>query len=643
MRITAGIILSTAFVLPKKLAYVNYINYMNRSEAVRNESFNKYNLFSERNINVAKNTIEEANESMFKNYSDYMANPQKTSALFTNTYDRLPDSEIDKMKKYFEVAQENGSPLWQHVFSFKNEWLVNHGFMNEISEKVNESALYAAARLAMKELEKKENLNGKWIGAIHYNTDNIHVHIGYVESVSTRKLITAGQGKNVFERKGKFLKKNIKSTRSVFVNELLNMNELLQVTSEQFNKIVQQSKENKEFFGAKNYGDLFKELYESMPENRSHWNYGYAEKQNFKKQVDKITTLYLNSEQSDELKSLIAKLLPLSNEYESAYGNPKNQPTYLENKLYAKNGLYHKLGNTILERLRIYDKEIAKPQIKSKLENSKLERTYKLIKDRSIEEEQDLFLSSLYVNEPKEQIVDELDENINDLFQSNPKIDEALRKIYASYEQNATRYKQRTERIIEEMNQKRQTDLFNEKNDKRDPNNLENETNPNSQTINKNKLNSNSSEINNNLARFSKENQRKILEANPDATLVFGSRQWRFCGRTVKKDQFDKPINLIGAVQENDQLYFFEFEGFDISQTEPYLPKIDSNILQNYVSTGRGISYKKNKYDAQQNQLENLVRSDYYHLKKMLRTTTQDYLNREIHYHVQFEMNELID
>ncbi|OJG72211.1 hypothetical protein RV11_GL003182 [Enterococcus phoeniculicola] len=616
---------------------------MNRSEAVRNESFNKYNLFSERNINVAKNTIEEANESMFKNYSDYMANPQKTSALFTNTYDRLPDSEIDKMKKYFEVAQENGSPLWQHVFSFKNEWLVNHGFMNEISEKVNESALYAAARLAMKELEKKENLNGKWIGAIHYNTDNIHVHIGYVESVSTRKLITAGQGKNVFERKGKFLKKNIKSTRSVFVNELLNMNELLQVTSEQFNKIVQQSKENKEFFGAKNYGDLFKELYESMPENRSHWNYGYAEKQNFKKQVDKITTLYLNSEQSDELKSLIAKLLPLSNEYESAYGNPKNQPTYLENKLYAKNGLYHKLGNTILERLRIYDKEIAKPQIKSKLENSKLERTYKLIKDRSIEEEQDLFLSSLYVNEPKEQIVDELDENINDLFQSNPKIDEALRKIYASYEQNATRYKQRTERIIEEMNQKRQTDLFNEKNDKRDPNNLENETNPNSQTINKNKLNSNSSEINNNLARFSKENQRKILEANPDATLVFGSRQWRFCGRTVKKDQFDKPINLIGAVQENDQLYFFEFEGFDISQTEPYLPKIDSNILQNYVSTGRGISYKKNKYDAQQNQLENLVRSDYYHLKKMLRTTTQDYLNREIHYHVQFEMNELID
>lgn len=38
---------------------------------------------------------------------------RKTSALFTNNYDQAPEEVIRYMKEYFEMAQENKSPLWQ--------------------------------------------------------------------------------------------------------------------------------------------------------------------------------------------------------------------------------------------------------------------------------------------------------------------------------------------------------------------------------------------------------------------------------------------------------------------------------------------------------------------------------------------------
>ncbi|MHC5375788.1 relaxase MobL [Enterococcus sp. LJL120] len=205
-------------------------------------------------------------------------------------------------------------------------------------------------------------MHGEWTGAIHYNTDNIHVHIGYTERTSSRPLIEVVNEENPsfynLERKGKFLKKNIRATRAKFINELLTMDDMLMQTSEQFNKMIENAKGYSENFVTDQYATLFQNLYEAMLENRRFWKYGYAKGQKFQYQVDAITNLYLNTEQSAEVEKLRQYLAPISKEYEAAYGNPKNQPTYEDNKLYGKDGLYHKIGNVVLSKLSEYDKTI---------------------------------------------------------------------------------------------------------------------------------------------------------------------------------------------------------------------------------------------------------------------------------------------
>ena len=154
-RQTAGVIYSAAFVISSAQAFHEFIDYMNRSSAVRNENFDKYNVFSEQNQADSYNSIEGGNETMFSTYNDYMSNPEKTSSSFTRHYDQAPLEVMNHLKDYFTQAQENQSPLWQMVFSFKNEWLVDHALMNEKTNRVDTVSLIDAARKAVTDLEKK--------------------------------------------------------------------------------------------------------------------------------------------------------------------------------------------------------------------------------------------------------------------------------------------------------------------------------------------------------------------------------------------------------------------------------------------------------------------------------------------------------
>ncbi|KRM23464.1 hypothetical protein FC90_GL000298 [Latilactobacillus graminis DSM 20719] len=100
------------------------------------------------------------------------------------------------------------------------------------------------------------------------------------------------------------------------------------------------------------YKDVTAALIEKLPANRSKWAYGHAEKNGFKNELDKLSNLYLNTQQPKQLEQLKNSLRPISREYERAYGNPNNKPTYEQNKLYGKDGLYYKFGNSILKTLK---------------------------------------------------------------------------------------------------------------------------------------------------------------------------------------------------------------------------------------------------------------------------------------------------
>src|SRR5699024_440414 len=111
--------------------------------------------------------------------------------LFTNEDDFLTEDKKKEMKKYFQLAQKNKSPMWQDVISFDNDWLEKQGLYHSETNEVDEMKLKNVVRESMTALLKSEYMNdtAKWTASIHYNTDNIHVHIATVEPIPTREKI----------------------------------------------------------------------------------------------------------------------------------------------------------------------------------------------------------------------------------------------------------------------------------------------------------------------------------------------------------------------------------------------------------------------------------------------------------------------
>lgn len=244
-RKSAGVILTGAFVMPHAESFEGYIDYMSRSEAVRNEKFHRFNAFNDTD---GKNFIEGADEAMFDQYTDYLSNPLKTKSLFNRSYDRLPIEVLQYTKKYFIDGQENGSPLWQLVFSFRNEWLVENGLMNPKDNDIHEEKIYDATREAMNSLIHKEGLQTEWVGSIHFNTQHLHVHVGMVEKNPTREWIFYEDKKNPdnsgWQFKGKIKIRNINAAKSKFVNHLLAMQDDLAIVDYEIKSLISEGRKN---------------------------------------------------------------------------------------------------------------------------------------------------------------------------------------------------------------------------------------------------------------------------------------------------------------------------------------------------------------------------------------------------------------
>ncbi|MDG2979045.1 hypothetical protein KNP65_03715 [Latilactobacillus curvatus] len=351
-----GVIETVRFIRPGAKGFQGFIDYMDRDEAVRNEHFNEYSAYSPVNYDDSLTAVERNQDSEFKKFNDYMGNPYKTDALFSAYSDQLSLEDRQKMKSYFTQAQDAKSPLWQIVYSFDNNWLVDHEMLNPKTNELDTKKIYAATRESINKLEEKSGLKGQWTGAVHYNTDNIHVHVGYVERNPTREWIhyqdKQKRALSGWQFKGSLKKNDIKASKAKFVNQLLELEPQLTKSQNLMKEILHDAGKNGSEFFNQQYKDVTAALIEKLPANRSKWAYGHAEKNGFKNELDKLSNLYLNTQQPKQLEQLKNSLRPISQEYERAYGNPNNKPTYEQNKLYGKDGLYYKFGNSILKILK---------------------------------------------------------------------------------------------------------------------------------------------------------------------------------------------------------------------------------------------------------------------------------------------------
>ena len=350
-KIKAGVVVVTKFCRAGSSVFASYINYIDRKEAVRTENDYKYNL-----------------------YQDYMSNPEKTTGLFTEFSDLKTDAEKKELKRVLEKAQENDSLMWQTVISFDNRWLEENGLYQSKDRVLDEERLKGITRSAVRKMLEKEGLqNAVWSAAVHYNTDNIHIHIASVEPHPMREKkayiqyeekmvngrmrkqpILDQNGKPVVKReyKGTFKPKSIEACRREVVNEIIREKENnLKINSIIRDSIVKQKREHP-LAKDKELCSLFFKLYRDMPDcNRNMWNYNNPILHSLKPQIDKITLCYIEKYHKEEFRQFQRMIGEQTEKYRKAYGGDSD---YAKGKMAD---MYSRMGNAILKEIRIFDKE----------------------------------------------------------------------------------------------------------------------------------------------------------------------------------------------------------------------------------------------------------------------------------------------
>lgn len=291
----------------------SYVDYIDREEAVRkykNEDFSLYN--------------------------DYMGNPSKLGTLFTKEKDFLNESEKKNLKQSFKEAQNKGSVMWQDVFSFDNDWLEEQGIYDKKRNVLDEKLIISAIRNAMANLEEEENLNGMiWSAAIHYNTDNIHIHIASVELNPSREF-----GKRKF--------KTLKSMKSKFTNTLVDRSKEHKKINDLIRNNIIDKEKSSTFHKDRKMKKMINEIVKKLPKDKKQWKYNYNSMKEVRPLLYELSKYYIENYKKEEFENLNNLLDKEEEFFNKLYGDGKKENSknnYKENKV---NDLYTRLGNSFL-------------------------------------------------------------------------------------------------------------------------------------------------------------------------------------------------------------------------------------------------------------------------------------------------------
>nr|WP_172692210.1 MobP2 family relaxase [Paeniclostridium sordellii]AUO31832.1 hypothetical protein [Paeniclostridium sordellii] len=330
-----AVVFKSKFIVNTDKKFKSYIDYINRDDAIRNGAYQQYSL-----------------------YNEYMGNPEKTTGIFTNDSNRLTQSEKDLVKEKFSLAQEKKSIMWQEVYSFDNEWLKKQGLYDPKTKFLDEDKIKNAIRKSIEFSLEKSGMKetALWSGAIHYNTDNIHIHVAICEPNPTKK-------------RGKRTQKTLDTMKSKFINHLLDFDE----EYKEINKILRENllKSSKDFDISKDatMKKLMNEVVNNLPPDSRHWHYNYNTMNDAKVPLNKLIKYYIDTYKKDEYMDLINKLDKQEKELEEVYGVGKRKKfkDYKQNKI---DELYTRMGNAFLSDLKVQLKQEKRNQFeKQRLSN----------------------------------------------------------------------------------------------------------------------------------------------------------------------------------------------------------------------------------------------------------------------------------
>lgn len=320
-----------------KTEFSKYIDYVDRDEAKNNEH----------------------KEFKYDVYAHYMFDEQKSNSMFNDNSNYMSEDEIKYTKFKFNKAQKNNGIMWKDVISFDNDALKEAGIFDPECKYLDEQKIRQATRKAMKKFEEKEGLENNlvWSSSIHYNTDNIHVHVAAVE-------------KNITRERGKRKYSTIKEMKSSFANELFDMSgERTKINNFIRDRIVKGIKQENNHNYDKEMKLQLKKIHEKVKDiPKNQWQYNNNIMKQARPEIDKFTLMYIKNNHEEEFEEFKKDLKKQSKLYKETYGDESKYKNYEQTKM---NDLFSRAGNTVLKEIKSFNNEYNKIKFKEINEKDK--------------------------------------------------------------------------------------------------------------------------------------------------------------------------------------------------------------------------------------------------------------------------------
>ena len=319
---TPAVVFSLGFTYDWAIGGYDFLEYMDRPEA-----FDKT-----RHLN-----------DEYKDFIDYMSNSEKSDGLFNAQSDLLTESDKEKYRQLETVSRDAGCPKYYGVVSFDNNFLIENGLMTS-DGKLDVHGIKELGREGINAMistsNKLDNDNVYWTGAIHTNTDNIHIHFSICEYERREDRCKVYRDKDCIEVKA------FDKLKSKIVNRVLGSD-----YSRQLTELERKSIKPALSSGYNGCAEQLIRLADKLPPEGG-WQYGRPKMRAFRDDIDRTVDAVIASDpQLSSLWKQYNDMLDSRTEYlRKIYGEGERHlyATFKPNRL---EDFHKELGNQLLDDL----------------------------------------------------------------------------------------------------------------------------------------------------------------------------------------------------------------------------------------------------------------------------------------------------
>lgn len=383
---------------------------------------------------------------------------ERSYGAFTSTKDNLTAADLDKIRQQERASRSEGCPKYAGVISFDNAYLRKNDFI--VGNMLDRQALVDAARKGINAMiDKSQKLDANncyWVGAIHVNTGNVHIHYQLVEyhRLEDRRITYKNRGQDKVEQAAL---DELKRVMTHCIDKSIAAQELTR-----FQRDVLAPSIKSEFAGSiQKINALIDKLPDDLKNSGNQWWYA-KQSEPIKNEIQSCirSVISENPTLSIMFDTYLHKLDEIqATLFRKRYGQNSRWANYKENELNGKNGdgkdgFYSRVGNSFLNICREYymikDKNIQIdnniPEPKTYLSENKKDdledaMPYDSLENSDIPDDLEMYLSSrnydeLYEPNAPDYSTDIFPQEPEAYLSENDKSDHAVERLRIDWSKN---------------------------------------------------------------------------------------------------------------------------------------------------------------------------------------------------------------